>query len=124
MGEDVKIMHRDELQAIEGSGSTRWLLARRGLGVQSFGINVVEIGAGGALPEHDERERDQEEVFVILEGRGTIVADGEERDAPAGTLARMSPGVTRTVRNDGDAPLGVLIVSAPTTSGFEPMEWA
>jgi len=124
MADDVTILHRDDLEAMDGSGSCRWMLARRGLGVESFGMNVVEIGPGGELPEHDERERDQEEVFILLDGRGKLVADGTEHEARAGTMARVSPGVSRTVRNDGDAPLTVLIVSAPTTSGFQPMEWA
>jgi hypothetical protein len=28
------------------------------------------------------------------------------------------------VRNDGDEPASVLIVSAPTSSGYQPMGWA
>jgi hypothetical protein len=30
----------------------------------------------------------------------------------------------RTVRNTGDGPARVLIVSAPRSSGFEPLDWA
>ena len=30
----------------------------------------------------------------------------------------------RTIRNDGPVPASVLIVSAPSTSGYVPMEWA
>jgi hypothetical protein len=41
-----------------------------------------------------------------------------------GSFARLDPEVTRTVRNDGDAMARVLIVSAPTTSGYEAMGWA
>jgi uncharacterized cupin superfamily protein len=117
--EPFTILHRDELERAGG-----WALARRSLGVESFGLNVVEIEPGASIPEHDETERDQEEVFVVLSGAPALVIDGEEHPAPAGTFARLSPEPSRTVVNHGDEPAQVLIVSAPRTSGYEPMEWA
>lgn len=102
----------------------RWSLVRRGLGVESFGLNVVEIEQGYSIPEHDETGRDQEEVFVVLEGDAVMVIEGEDHPAPKGTFVRVAPELKRTVRNDAEAPVHLLIVSAPTTSGYEPMEWA
>lgn len=102
----------------------RWLLVRRSLGLRSFGMNLVELPPGEGIPEHDELERDQEEVFFVLEGSPSIVIDGERRPAPAQTFVRLEPGVRRTVVNDGPDPASVLIVSAPRTSGYTPMEWA
>jgi uncharacterized cupin superfamily protein len=113
------ILHSDEL---EKSGN--WLLARRSLGVAAFGINLVDIEPGEQIPEHDETERDQEEVFVVLSGSAAIVIDGEQHDLAAGSLARLDPEATRTVVNTGSQPARVLIVSAPRTSGYEPMPWA
>ncbi|UJA19277.1 cupin domain-containing protein [Thermoleophilia bacterium SCSIO 60948] len=109
-------------EAIERLGG--WSLVRRSLGVASFGINRVEIEPGEEIPEHDEIERDQEEVFFVLSGSPTIVIDGEAHPAPAGTFARLDPELRRTVRNPTDEPTEVLIVSAPRRSGYEPMEWA
>ena len=102
----------------------RWSLVRRGLGVESFGLNVVEIEQGYSIPEHDEVERDQEEVFVVLEGNVVMVIEGEEHPAPEGTFVRVAPPLLRTVRNDEEQPATVLIVSAPTTSGYADMGWA
>lgn len=104
--------------------SGRWGLVRRSLGLGSFGMNVVDLEPGYRIPEHDELGRDQEEVFVVLEGDVTVVLDGEEHPAPQGTYVRVDPEVTRTVANDGDAPARLLIVSAPRSSGYEPMDWA
>lgn len=115
----LTIAQRDDLEQI---GS--WSLVRRTLGITSFGVNVVEIAPGATIPEHDELARDQEELFVVLRGTATLVVDGEDHPAPAGTYARLDPEHLRTVRNDGDEPAEVLIVSAPRTSGYEPMEWA
>jgi quercetin dioxygenase-like cupin family protein len=113
------IAHRDELERTGG-----WSLARRTLGCTSFGINLVEIEPNAQIPEHDEIARDQEEVFLVLDGDATIVIDGTDHVAPAGTFVRLDPEPVRTVRNDGSDRATVLIVSAPRTSGYEPMDWA
>lgn len=102
----------------------KWALARKTLGLGSFGMNVAELPPGETIPEHNEIARDQEEVFVVLSGDATMVIDGEEHPAPAGTFVRLDPEPTRTVVNRSDAPVTVLIVSAPRTSGYEPMPWA
>jgi quercetin dioxygenase-like cupin family protein len=101
-----------------------WMLVRRTLGIDSFGINVVEIGPGERIPEHDETGRDQEEVFLALEGDATLVVNGEDHPLPRGSFARVDVDVTRTVANNGSEPIRVLICSAPRTSGYEPMGWA
>lgn len=101
-----------------------WSLVRRSLGVQSFGLNVVDIPPGEGIPEHDETGRDQEEVFLVLSGSPTIVIDGTEHPLATGTFARLDPEPRRTVKNNGEAPARVLIVSAPRSSGYETMDWA
>ena len=117
--EPLTICHLDEL---ETNGS--WGLVRRTLGVSAFGLNVVDIAAGTSIPEHDEVDRDQEEVFLTLEGSPTLVVDGTDHPLPRGTFARLDVGPRRTVRNDGAQAARVLIMSAPRTSGYEPMSWA
>lgn len=101
-----------------------WALVRRTLGLRAFGINLVDVPPGEQIPEHDEIERDQEEVFFVLSGAPTLVIDGQDHPAPAGTFARLDPEHTRTVRNDSDQTASVLIASAPRSSGYEPMEWS
>ena len=113
------IAHRDEL---ERTGN--WTLVRRSLGCLSFGVNLVELPPGESIPEHDETGRDQEELFFVVAGSPTLVVDGKGHPAPEGTFARIAPAHRRTVHNGGSQPASVLIVSAPRTSGFQPMEWA
>ena len=112
-------VHRDECET-----TGNWSLVRRGLGLESFGLNLVDIPPGGDIPEHDETDRDQDEVFVILSGGPVVVVDGEEVDAPTGTFVRVDVDAKRTVRNHGSEPASVLIVSAPRSSGYEAMDWA
>jgi uncharacterized cupin superfamily protein len=114
-----KLAHHDDCET-----SANWRLVRRTLELRAFGVNIVDIPPGGTIPEHDERARDQEEVFYVLGGTPTLVIDGADHPAPAGTFARLDPEHTRTVRNDGEEPASLLIVSAPRTSGYAPMSWA
>ena len=69
----------------------KWALARKSLGLESFGMNVVELPPGETIPEHDETGSDQEEVFIVLSGEATMVIDGEDHPAPAGTFTRLDP---------------------------------
>ena len=117
--ESYVIAHLDELERTGG-----WSLVRRSLELKSLGANIVEIAAGESIPEHDETGRDQEELFFVVAGDATLVIDGADHAAPAGTFARLDPHHRRTVRASEAGPCSVLIVSAPTTSGYEPMSWA
>jgi mannose-6-phosphate isomerase-like protein (cupin superfamily) len=113
-----QIVHRDEMET-----NGNWRLCRRELGLASLGMGLVDIPPGESIPEHDETGRDQEEVFVFLSGEAAMVIDGVEHPVRAGSYVRVDPQLRRTVRNTGDEPASVLIVSAPTTSGYEPMGW-
>jgi quercetin dioxygenase-like cupin family protein len=123
MAEGYTIKSVDEFEEMEGSGGATWRLARKTLGAESFGFNVVDIAPGGQIPEHDHTGDNQEEVFIILDGQATVVADGEEHDAPAGTFCRYAPEVTRTIRNDSDANVRALLIGVPVDSGYRGMGW-
>jgi uncharacterized cupin superfamily protein len=123
MAEGYTIKRTDEFEEMEGSGGATWRLARKSLGAEAFGFNVVDIEAGGEIPAHDHTGDKQEEVFIILEGQGTIVTDGEEHDAPAGTFCRFAPAVNRTIRNESDSNVRALLIGVPVDSGYVQMPW-
>jgi quercetin dioxygenase-like cupin family protein len=123
MAEGYTIKSIDEFEEMEGSGGATWRLARKTLGAEAFGFNVVDIEAGGQIPAHDHSGDNQEEVFIILEGEGKIVTDGEEHDAPAGTFCRLAPEVNRTIKNTSDANVRALLIGVPVDSGYEQMPW-
>ena len=116
---EVTTVHLDDC---ERTGN--WSLVRRSLGLHAFGMNAVTIPPGEQIPEHNEVDRDQEEVFLALTGDATLLANGQALPLAQGTFARLDPSVTRTVRNDSAQPVVVLIASAPRTSGYEAMGWA
>lgn len=118
MAGQFTIKRREELETMEGSGNSTWRLIRRPLELEAFGINMVEIGPGGQIPEHTEEGSGEIEVYAILEGEGKFRLDGTDHDAPAGTFVRMEPGVSRTIVNDSDAPLTALLIGCPADSGY------
>lgn len=118
------IKHRDEFERMEGSGECTWLLARKALGTGAFGYNLVEIGPGGQIPEHDEAGSGQVELYAILEGDAVMRLDGEDHPAPAGTFASIEPAATRQILNRSDAPVTALLIGVQPDGGYEPMSWA
>ncbi len=124
MADGYAIKHRDEFETMEGSGESTWLLARKALGTAAFGYNLVEIGPGGRIPEHDESSSGQVELYAILEGEAVMRLDGEDHPAPAGTFASIEPPVTRTILNRSDAPVTALLIGVDPSGSYEPASWA
>ena len=123
MAEGYTIKHVDEFEEMEGSGGATWHLARKTLGAEAFGFNVVDLAPGGQIPAHNHSEDNQEEVFIILDGQAKIVTDDQEHDAPAGTFCRFAPEVNRTIKNESDADVRALLIGVPVDSGYEGMGW-
>jgi len=124
MANGSTIKHRDEFERMAGSGESTWLLARKALGTECFGYNLVEIGPGGGIPEHDEAQSGQVELYVILEGEAVLVVDGEETAAPAGTFASLEPASTRRIDNRSGAPVTALLIGVDPSGGYQPLSWA
>jgi mannose-6-phosphate isomerase-like protein (cupin superfamily) len=77
----------------------RFLPLRRQLGVTSFGMNqlVLQPGQRGRIHRHEH----QEEVYLVLEGRLTIVIESEPTEITEGELLRVAPGLRRQLVNYG-----------------------
>jgi len=123
MADGYTIKHRDEFEAMEGSGGATWRLARKALGESAFGLNLVEIAPGGQIPEHDEAQSGQHELYVVLEGEAVLRIGGEDHPAPAGTFASIEPPVSRTILNRSEAPVTALLIGVDPNGGYEPMSW-
>lgn len=124
MADSYTVKSWDDFEEMEGSGGCTWHLARKSLGAEAFGFNIVDIDPGGEIPAHDESESGQEEVFIVLEGEGTIVAGDDEHPAPAGTFCVYAPETHRTIRNTSEAPLRALLIGVAPDSSYEAPGWA
>jgi uncharacterized cupin superfamily protein len=71
-------------------------LAGDELGVQHFGLQVLDLPAGFAeYPEHDHAEDGQEEVYVVLDGSAEVAGDDGSIHADAGTMVRVDANARR-----------------------------
>jgi uncharacterized cupin superfamily protein len=84
----------------------RFVSLRRQLGVTTFGINqlVLQAGQRGRIHRHAR----QEEVYLVLEGRLTLLVEGEEHALERGELVRVAPELRRQLVNRGPARLVLL----------------
>jgi tetratricopeptide (TPR) repeat protein len=91
--------HLDDLDRIALDGAL-FRPVRRALGVTAFGVNAytAEHGGGELIEPHDETSAGSarhEELYVVVTGHATFTVDGQELDAPSGTLVLVPPGVKR-----------------------------
>lgn len=90
------------------------LKARAGLGVTSFGMQIVRLPAKtDAYPEHDHAESGQEEVYLVLDGRVTLSAGGETHELEEGMFARVGPRETRKVFTTDEAARLLVLGGTP-----------
>jgi len=89
------------------------------LGVQTFGLQILDLPAGFAdYPAHDHAEDRQEEVYVVLAGSAEFTVGGEEVRAPAGGVMRVEPGVMRAVI-PGPEGARILAIGRPLDGAYE-----
>jgi mannose-6-phosphate isomerase-like protein (cupin superfamily) len=88
----------DELEAlpVDEEGLT-WRPIRRRFDIRAFGTNAYTADRAGqrVVEEHTEATNGHEELYVVVSGRATFTLDGEELDAPTGTLVFVRPGTRR-----------------------------
>lgn len=72
--------------------------ARAELGVESFGMQVIDMPPDfEGYPEHDHGEDGQEEVYLAMRGGGEIEIEGQRFPLDDDHIARVGPGVKRKV---------------------------
>ena len=85
----------DEMEAIMQGGFKR---ARAELGVESFGMQVIDMPPGFEnYPEHDHSDGGQEEVYVVLRGSAEMDVDGERVQIDPDTIIRVGPAAKRKI---------------------------
>ncbi len=92
---DYAVKRIDEMEAVYLGAFKR---ARAELGVESFGLQVIDLPASFEnYPEHDHAEDGQEEVFMALKGSGEIEIGGQRFPLDPDHMARVASGTKRKV---------------------------
>ncbi len=96
------------------------------LGVESFGANAFEAHAGELLVvPHDElgEGEQQEELYLVVEGRARFVCDGETVELGPGELVYARPGVRREAIAL-ETPTMLFMVGGRPGEAYSPPIWA
>ncbi len=113
---DVTFKRFEELDGYQG----QFLYAGRGLGVTSFGMNLLRLSPNWPdYPEHNHAKEGQEEVYVVLQGSARLTACEGSWDLLPGTLVRVGAAQKRTIAPGAS---GVTILALGGTPGktYEP----
>ena len=87
----MKTLRLDDVEGVPVFGTLVWKPIRKTLGVTAFGINAYTAANAGdeVVEEHTETQLGHEEIYAVISGHATFTVDGEEVDAPAGTLVYL-----------------------------------
>jgi mannose-6-phosphate isomerase-like protein (cupin superfamily) len=103
-------------------------LVRKGLGLSSFGANVMDMPGDYTTGPHDEGDSGQEELYVVLRGSAWVLVgagdDSEQAlEIDADHIVRVGPGERRRLRS-GPEGCRVLIVGGTPGKAYEPQDWS
>ena len=85
------------------------------LGTTSCDISFGSLAPGQAVPfYHDHKEN--EEVYIVLCGKGRFQVDKEAFDIEPGAMVRVAIGHSRNIKNTGDTNMVYICVQAKQDS--------
>jgi len=121
----ARVVHIGDLESfpIANQNGLTWRPIRRHFDIRSFGVNAYTAEEAGQRVVEEHREQDgHEELYVVVTGRATFTVEGEESDAPAGTLVHCPPG---TLREAFAAEPGTTVIGIGAKPGevFQPSGW-
>jgi len=120
-----EITRIDDLERypIEGQDGLTWRPVRRHFDIQAFGVNAYTAEkAGQRVVEEHREENGHEELYVVVTGRALFMLDGEEHNAPAGSLVHCPPNTLRGAVAAEPATT-VLGIGAKPGEVFKPSGW-
>jgi tetratricopeptide (TPR) repeat protein len=102
-----------------------WSPIRRALDVRSFGINAWTAREAGqtVIVEHDEEPSGHEELYLVTAGHATFTVEGEDVDAPAGTIVFVRDPDVKRGAVAREAGTTVISVGAKPGEAYRPRVW-
>jgi len=84
---------------------------RDALDCENLGITVIDVDDEWNGKAHDHAEDGQEEVYLLIEGVGSITVDGEEVTLEPGKAVRVAPEASRQLQFTQESTM--VVVGAP-----------
>jgi mannose-6-phosphate isomerase-like protein (cupin superfamily) len=101
-------------RAHQGDGAIRFrrVFDQRALAAGCNFVDYAVVPPGVSIGRHT-HALDEEELYLVLRGEGTMWRDGEEFPVRAGDLVRNRPGGTHGLRNTGAQDLCLFVIELP-----------
>ena len=114
-----------EIEELPGPGTLRWTPVRRHFDVRAFGVNAYTATEAGqeVVEEHTEEALGHEELYTVIAGHARFTLDGEEIDAPAGTLVFLRDSTVRRSAVAVEAPTTVLALGGKPGEPYAVSAW-
>jgi quercetin dioxygenase-like cupin family protein len=113
----------DEIPPVKEDWPQTWKSVRHRFGITGFGVNAVTKDAGNVLiPEHDETESGQQELYFVHAGEVKATLDGEEVTVRAGSFVHCEPGAKRKFESTA-SPTTLIVIGATPGKPYEVGPW-
>lgn len=94
-----------------GGQKSYLLLGGEQFGAKNVAITWVDCAPGSMQAVHG--HPDNEQVYVIVRGRGVMQVGDEMQEVSEGTLIFIQPGAAHAIKNTSDAPLVFVSATSP-----------
>jgi mannose-6-phosphate isomerase-like protein (cupin superfamily) len=95
-----------------GDGQDSYLLLAKGqFGSRNLAVTWVDCAPGSEQRPHSHET--EEQVYVVVRGRGLMRAGDEELEVGEGTLVFIPPRTPHAIRNTGDETLTYVSATSP-----------
>jgi mannose-6-phosphate isomerase-like protein (cupin superfamily) len=111
---DVKNIDRVPAFITKDGSEIRELLAHRNSVIRNQTLAEARLPPGSATAPH--RHLKTEEIYYIIEGRGSMRVDGDTQPVGPGDAIAIPPGAAHQITNTDVTPLRFLCCCAP---GYE-----
>lgn len=99
-----------ELGTFEGKAFVKEVL-----GTTSMEVSFGSLAAGEAVPFFHHHKQN-EEVYVVISGKGVFTLYKDEVEVAAGSIVKVEPQVSRCIKNTSEGPLVYMCIQAKADS--------
>ncbi len=128
MTERYRVAEIQDVESVALPGQARWRLLRAELGIEAFGVNAWTADEAGqvVIGEHDELgpgAAGHEELYVVVSGAATFTVDGDELEAPVGTLVFVRDPAAKRGAVATEPGTTVLVVGGTPGQAYHVAPW-
>ena len=107
-------------ELLRNNRGTTIQLVGEGIGAQKVDVHIIVLRPGGPSGPYHYHER-AENVYWVLQGRGRLIVDGEERIVEKDDIVFIPPGTPHSLSAFPDGELRLLEIYAPAGKDFVPV---